>query len=138
MAAAGQVDKYCLMATGGALRVTLVWADPPAAAAAAVQLVNDLDLLVHADSLAGRSLYGNGAPDRLNNVEQVGNPLRAIFSGPAARRWQVRVARIQLGTARCHFQCGHTSFGYYELLQGLADSPDSFRRDPGNLHCSSF
>lgn len=71
MAISGQVDKFCLTSTGGTLRVTLVWADPPAAPAAALQLVNDLDLVVHADSLAGRSLHGNGAPDRLNNVEQV-------------------------------------------------------------------
>jgi hypothetical protein len=71
MAARGQVDKYCLLSTGGTLRATLVWADPPAASAAAVQLVNDLDLVVHADSLSGGSLYGNGAPDRINNVEQV-------------------------------------------------------------------
>ncbi|BDA48509.1 probable serine protease/ABC transporter B family protein tagA at N-terminal half [Coccomyxa sp. Obi] len=71
MATSGQADKFCLTSTGGTLRVTLVWADPQAAPAAALQLVNDLDLVVHADSLAGRSLHGNGAPDHLNNVEQV-------------------------------------------------------------------
>ncbi len=69
--ATGQVDKFCLTSTGGTLRVTLVWADPPAAPAASLQLVNDLDLVLHADSLAGSSLYGNAAPDHLNNVEQV-------------------------------------------------------------------
>ena len=70
MAATGQVAKYCLVSTGGTLRVTLAWADPPPLPAAALQLVNDLDLTVRADSLSGSALPGNGAPDRLNNVEQ--------------------------------------------------------------------
>lgn len=66
----GQVAKYCLVSTGGTLRITLVWADPPPLPAAALQLVNDLDLTVRADSLSRSTLPGNGAPDRLNNVEQ--------------------------------------------------------------------
>ena len=32
--------------------------------------VNDLDLTVRAAGLAGYTLYGNGEPDHLNNVEQ--------------------------------------------------------------------
>ena len=66
-----QVDQYCVQATGGPLKVTLVWADPFADVSASVSLVNDLDLTVHADSLSGYSLVGNGAPDHANNVEQV-------------------------------------------------------------------
>lgn len=68
-----QVDQYCVQAAGGPIKITLVWADPPADVTAALSLVNDLDLTVHADSLSGYSLRGNGAPsgDHLNNVEQV-------------------------------------------------------------------
>lgn len=71
-----QVDQYCVQAAGGAIKITLVWADPPADLTASQALVNDLDLTVHADSLSGYSLRGNGAPggDHLNNVEQVGPP----------------------------------------------------------------
>ena len=67
----GQVDQYCVQATGGPLKITLVWADPAADVTSARALVNDLDLRVHADSLSGYSLAGNGAPDHVNNVEQV-------------------------------------------------------------------
>ncbi|KAK9836281.1 hypothetical protein WJX81_001826 [Elliptochloris bilobata] len=67
----GAMHKYCLSATGGALRVTLAWADRPPAQAAGPQLVNDLDLQVRANSLAGYNLPGNGVIDRVNNVEQV-------------------------------------------------------------------
>jgi subtilisin-like proprotein convertase family protein len=60
------------------LRVTLSWTDYPSTPAASTHLVNDLDLRV--DGASG-SFFGNyfiagqsasdGAPDRLNNVEQV-------------------------------------------------------------------
>jgi hypothetical protein len=36
--------------------------------------VNDLDLTVQASGLAGYTLYGNGEPDKLNNVERVHLP----------------------------------------------------------------
>lgn len=71
MATTGTSHKYCVTSTGGPLKVTLVWADYPPSLAASVQLVNDLDLTVYADSLNGYGLLGNGAPDHLNNVEQV-------------------------------------------------------------------
>lgn len=38
---------------------------------AATCLVNNLDLTVQASGLAGYTLYGNGEPDSLNNVERV-------------------------------------------------------------------
>ena len=53
------------------MKVTLVWHDPPASLSSGTQLVNDLDLTVHANSLNGHGLLGNGVKDRLNNVEQV-------------------------------------------------------------------
>jgi hypothetical protein len=49
--------------------VTLVWTDYPSALQAAKQLVNDLDLIVVDPT--GKQIYGNGKPDRLNNVEGV-------------------------------------------------------------------
>jgi hypothetical protein len=60
------------------LKVTLVWSDAPGATGANPALVNDLDLSVETD---GSTFLGNvyaggvsqtgGAPDRLNNIEQV-------------------------------------------------------------------
>ena len=64
-------QTFCVRAAGGALTVTLAWADYPCDPAAAVCLVNDLDLTVRATGLAGYVLYGNGQPDHVNNVEQV-------------------------------------------------------------------
>ena len=72
MTATGTSHKYCVTCTGGPFKVTLVWADYPPSLAASVQLVNDLDLTVYADSLNGYGLLGNGVPDHLNNAEQVG------------------------------------------------------------------
>lgn len=74
----GQSYKFCVTATGGPLKVTLVWHDPPASLSAASQLVNDLDLTVYANSLNGYGLLGNGVPDRLNNVEQVSKPICTV------------------------------------------------------------
>jgi subtilisin family serine protease len=81
----GQEEAYVRYAAQGeeALRITLVWTDPPGlpepeevklpgiTARRPAVLVNDLDLVV--ESPDGRRLLGNmGAdPDRLNNVESV-------------------------------------------------------------------
>ena len=70
----GQIDRYCINSNGGALKITLVWADYPADVSAAVSLVNDLDLVVAANSLNGYAQHGNGEVDRINNVEQVHPP----------------------------------------------------------------
>ena len=89
MAAQGDSQKYCVMGTGGPLKVTLVWHDVPAALSAATQLVNDLDLTVYANSLNGYSVLGNGVSDHLNNVEQV---RRQACSGSMEGRWCARIA----------------------------------------------
>jgi hypothetical protein len=77
----------------GPLKVVLAaWTDPPSTSAAAVNLVNDLDLVVGGPDgtflgnhlLAGASQPG-GAADRLNNVEVVWLPQAA--QGP----WTVEV-----------------------------------------------
>jgi len=61
-----------------------------ASSIAAVRQVNDLDLTVRAAGLAGYTLYGNGDPDHLNNVEQAGIPclctrLLCVGNSPALR-----------------------------------------------------
>jgi hypothetical protein len=71
LASPSQTDKYCVQAGGGPLSITLVWTDRPCDLNAALCIVNDLDLTVHASGLAGYTLYGNGLPDRINTVEQV-------------------------------------------------------------------
>jgi hypothetical protein len=66
----------------GALKVVLAWTDAPSSSLAAVNLVNDLDLVVRGPGgiyrgnvfAAGRSI-GGGLADRLNNVEVVWLPV---------------------------------------------------------------
>jgi len=79
--------------TGEPLKVTLVWTDYPSTPAAATNLVNDLDLRVDGP---GGGFWGNnfsqgvsvggGAPDRLNNLEQV------LIADPAPGTYTIRVS----------------------------------------------
>jgi hypothetical protein len=71
------------LATGaaGPLKVVLVWTDPPSTSTAAVNLVNDLDLVVEGpggvyrgNRFAGGASEPGGSADRLNNVEVVWLP----------------------------------------------------------------
>ena len=48
-----------------------MWHDPPSDAAAAKNLVNNLDLSVRSAGLGGASVLGNGDRDDTNNVEMV-------------------------------------------------------------------
>ncbi|MGC8839531.1 MAG: S8 family serine peptidase, partial [Anaerolineae bacterium] len=99
--ATGQEVRYVstaarpLVVTDGPdpLRVTLVWNDPPAAAAAALQLVNDLDLLVLGPG--GEVYWGNGGPgpDRVNNVEGVD----LLRPAPGPYQVVVRAYRVAVG-----------------------------------------
>ncbi len=90
--ATGQTHAYDLELSTNALqsdlRVTLVWTDPPANPAAAIKLVNDLDLVV-SNRVTGELFLGNDIPassdynppastnlaeqvwDSVNNVENV-------------------------------------------------------------------
>jgi serine protease AprX len=78
---------------GQPFKVTLVWTDYPSSPAAAVNLVNDLDLTVVAPdgtTYAGNAFAGGWsvpatAPDRLNNVENV-----YVFAA-ASGTWTVTV-----------------------------------------------
>jgi subtilisin family serine protease len=79
--------------TAGALKVVLVWTDPPSSSLASEHLINDLDLTVTGPTgtwlgnqlVAGASVTG-GAADRVNPVEVVWLP------DAAAGRWTVQVA----------------------------------------------
>jgi hypothetical protein len=53
------------------LQITLVWSDYPASPAAAVALVNDLDLIL--ETPTGETIHPNGPSnsDRINTVEQI-------------------------------------------------------------------
>jgi serine protease AprX len=84
------------------LRVTMVYTDPLGTIAAAKALVNDLDLVVIAPD--GKRYLGNhgllesnlskegGAPDRLNNVENV------FLEKPASGVWRVIVAAHRIAS----------------------------------------
>jgi serine protease AprX len=90
----GVVREYSYTSVAGQpFKVTLAWTDFPSTAAAATNLVNDLDLEL--ESPLGNVYRGNvfsggwsvtgGSADRLNNVENV------FVQGPAAGTWTVRV-----------------------------------------------
>ena len=85
---------FAVAAPGLPFKVTLVWTDYPSTPTAATNLVNDLDLTVTAPDgtvhsgnafLGGWSVAG-GAPDRVNNVENV-----YVFSA-APGTWTVTVS----------------------------------------------
>jgi len=83
------VFQLAMAGTGQPLKVTLAWTDYPSTPAAATNLVNDLDLRVDGPSggfwgnhfFQGVSQAG-GAPDRLNNLEQVliADPAPGVYS----------------------------------------------------------
>lgn len=91
----GEFEAFSINVASAAepLKVTLVWADPPGLAGALNPVVNNLDLTVIAPGGAtfrgnvfagGQSVTG-GAPDLLNNVEQV------LVPAPAIGTWTLRV-----------------------------------------------
>jgi hypothetical protein len=74
----GGSQSFNVNATGGPLKVTLVWSDYPSTDTASVNLVNDLDLLVSGPSgtfrgnvFSGGWSAAGGTADRRNNVENV-------------------------------------------------------------------
>ncbi len=85
--------QYSVAAGGSPFKVSLVWSDFPSTEAAAVNLVNDLDLVVTAPG--GATYRGNvfsggwsqtgGSADATNNVENV------YVQSAAAGTWTVRV-----------------------------------------------
>ncbi len=93
--ASTQDDPYVLELdrAAGALKVVLVWTDPPSSSLADQHLINDLDLTVTGPSgtwlgnqlAGGRSVTG-GEPDRVNPVEVVWLP-----EAPAGR-WTIQAA----------------------------------------------
>jgi PKD repeat protein len=91
----GATASYDVAADGsGSLKVTLVWADYPSTESAAINLVNDLDLVVtdpdgtvyHGNVFGGGWSQTGGAADRLNNVENV------YVQGAGAGTWTVAVS----------------------------------------------
>ena len=73
---------YCVNDTSETLKITLVWTDAPAAVFVGMTLVNNLDLTVTGpDGI----YYGNGAPDVVNNVEQV------KLSSPSVGTYTIKV-----------------------------------------------
>lgn len=84
LATNGSVEyPYHVNAGSDPLRITLVWTDYPASTSASKALVNDLDLVVVLPDAT--ILRGNGATDRLNNVEGVD------ISSPVQGDYTVRV-----------------------------------------------
>jgi hypothetical protein len=100
--AAGSLDEERIYSfgveAGEAFKVTLAWTDFPSTPAAAIHLVNDLDLIVEMPGgvtyrgnvfTAGQSSPG-GAPDRRNTLEQV------LVATPQAGLATVRVRSHQI------------------------------------------
>lgn len=94
--ASGELQAFAVHVASAAepLKVTLVWADAPGLAGVANPVVNDLDLTVTAPGgavfrgnvFAGGVSVPGGAPDTLNNVEQL------LIASPAVGDWSIRVA----------------------------------------------
>lgn len=119
--ATGQTHAYDLEISTNALfsdlRVTLVWTDPPANPAAAIKLVNDLDLIV-SNRVTGQFYLGNDIPagsdynppadtnltmqalvrDGVNNVESV------FVRGPLDTNYTVYVTarRVNVNAVTAH------------------------------------
>ncbi len=74
------------------LRIMLAWTDPPASLSSAVNLVNDLDLVVTGP---GGPYYGNNVStgDRTNNVEGI------VIKNPPLGQYEVEVNAYQVPTA---------------------------------------
>jgi hypothetical protein len=88
----GGSQSFTVTATGGPLKVTLVWSDYPSTDTATVNLVNDLDLTVTGASgtyrgnvFAGGWTTTGGSADRRNNVENV------YIQTPAAGTYTVTI-----------------------------------------------
>ncbi len=93
----GRGFVFEVLAAGEPLEVTLAWTDFPSTPAAAVHLVNDLDLVVAGPGgiflgnvFAGGESAAGGSPDRLNTVEQVllSAPLPGFYT-VAVEAWNV-------------------------------------------------
>jgi len=124
--ATGEMHAYTLnnVAAGQELRFTLTWFDPAAAPAAAVTLINDLDLeVVGPDATvylgnvftAGVSTSG-GQADRRNTVEQV------RFTAPAAGTYTVRVRGFNVPGSALE---GSTRQGYGLVASGAFGLPEA-------------
>lgn len=121
---------------GQEFRATLVWSDAEATLGAAVNLVNDLDLVVVAPngatflgntfSATGESVSGGNA-DRTNNVEQI------RFTAPAAGTYNVRIAGTNIpGTGRIL-----TDRQGYALVVSAAACEPGVTAPPANVNGSS-
>jgi hypothetical protein len=94
-AATGSSTAYtAIITTAGVLKISLVWSDYPSTAAAAANLVNNLDLTVTAPGGAtyrGNVFSGgwsapNGSADSVNNVENV------YMQSAATGTWTIAVS----------------------------------------------
>jgi hypothetical protein len=75
------LERELTVGAAGPLKIVLVWTDPPSTSLAAVNLVNDLDLVVEGPDGVFRGNHftdgasqPGGSADRLNNVEVVWLP----------------------------------------------------------------
>ncbi|MCE7957561.1 MAG: hypothetical protein DYH06_06430 [Acidobacteria bacterium ACB2] len=82
-------QEFYVVGSANALIATLVWTDPSGLSPAGTVLVNDLDLTLIAPDgtvyFPNRLNYSGGAPDRVNNVEQV------KVTSPMTGKWTCRV-----------------------------------------------
>ncbi|MEZ4869434.1 MAG: Ig-like domain-containing protein [Caldilineaceae bacterium] len=86
--------QFAIGTAGSPFKVSLVWSDYPSTAAAAANLVNDLDLVVtsptgtvyHGNVFSGGWSQTGGSADRVNNVENV------YVQSAATGTWTVQVS----------------------------------------------
>jgi subtilisin family serine protease len=135
--ATGATRNYDVTLSGGPLKITVVWSDYPAAAAAAVTLVNNLDLTV--TSPTGTVYRGNvfsggwsasgGSADTRNNVENV------YIQSPAVGTWRIEVrgANVPQGSQPFALVVGGAS-----SVAEVTPPPPTLPSDPSNLRSTSI
>ena len=121
----GATATHGFQAAGGPFKVTLVWSDYPSTAAAAANLVNDLDLVVTAPGgstsyrgnvMAGGWAQTGGGADRVNNVENV-----YVQSAAAGGVWTVEIHG---------FNVPNGPQPYAQVVDGTASAPTADTTPP--------
>ncbi|CEO95872.1 hypothetical protein PBRA_004585 [Plasmodiophora brassicae] len=133
----GQTHVYSMCVVPSALsnaptKIALVWTDPPAAPGSGIQLVNDLDLEVHAGNatiLGNAGVYQQAGPDRRNPVETVTIAAPASTAPNMDLKVIVRANAINVGVGQ-YYSLVVTGLAHglncQQIAQGVTD-------DKGNL-----
>ncbi|MGA1866034.1 MAG: S8 family serine peptidase [Thermoplasmatota archaeon] len=112
------ITRYVNINSTDDLRLTLAWSDYPAAAYAAITLVNDLDLIITAPN--GTVYHGNDFGFPFNDTTDRTNPVEGIqIPSPQQGWWKVEIKAYNIPMGPQHFGLAAN----YELIMssGITD-----------------